>query len=296
MWNRVSLVAVMGWGLGVAAVVAEPVDLGVMSFNIRYGTADDGENRWDRRREQVVDVLREEGPDVVGLQEALRFQLDEMRSALPGYGELGQGRDGGTAGEYSAIFYRVDRLRVEKAGDFWLSDTPEVPSIDWGNACVRMCTWARLVDRVSGRHVYVYNTHLDHVSQPSREKGARLILERIRGRAHPDPVILTGDFNAGEDNSAIGILRTAPGSGGQGFLLLDTFRVLHPDATAVGTFNGFTGRADGPKIDYVFVSAGVEVLAAEILRTHRDGAYPSDHFPVTARIRLPPVAGEDGTR
>ncbi len=274
---------------------ANDADLLVMTFNIRYGTADDGENRWENRREMAVDVLRRHDPDVVGLQEALRFQIDEIRESLPQYGEIGVGRDDGkTRGEYNAILWRTDRLKVLESGTFWLSDTPEVPgSTSWGNTITRICTWARFVPKRSGRTFYMFNTHFDHQSQPSRERSAVLLAQRIRDRRYPDPVLVTGDFNAGEDNPAMQYLKgEAPlhaandGLSQNPVPLVDTFRVLHPDASEVGTFHAFKGDRSGAKIDYILALPGVEVLKAGILHDSQGDRYPSDHFPVIAALRL----------
>lgn len=266
---------------------AQP-ELRVMTFNIRYGTADDGADSWEHRRDLVFAVIRDEAPDIIGTQEALRFQLDELRRALPQYHELGVGRaDGDTAGEYAAILYRRDRFRVEDSGTFWLSDTPEVRgSTGWGATLPRICTWARFVDGRSAGTFYVYNVHFDHESQESRERSARLLAERIAARRHPDPVIVTGDFNAGEGNPAMRILR-GEGEPQGDQRLRDTFRDLHRNAVDVGTFHGFRGLTVGPKIDAVLVSEGFEVVEAAILDEARDDRYPSDHFPVTAVIKLP---------
>jgi endonuclease/exonuclease/phosphatase family metal-dependent hydrolase len=267
---------------------ANAFELRVMSFNIRYGSAGDGENRWPNRREMVFDVIRKQKSDVVGLQEALRFQIDEIREALPAYGEIGVAReDGRIDGEYSAILFRADRFGVAEAGTFWLSDTPEVAgSSHWGNACVRICTWARLIENDSGRAFYIFNTHLDHVSQPSREKSAALLARRIASRNHRDPLVLTGDFNAGENNRAITYL-TGKAAAETPVKLIDTFRVLHPDVEDVRTGHAFRGGRKGNKIDYVFVPPETQVLEAEILYDNIDGRYPSDHYPVTARLQLP---------
>jgi endonuclease/exonuclease/phosphatase family metal-dependent hydrolase len=259
--------------------------LAVMSFNIRYGTANDGENSWPVRRELVFDVIREHDPDVLGVQEALRFQLDEIGEALAGYGELGVGRDDGReAGEYAAILYKADRFEVSESGTFWFSDDPEaVGSIAWGANLPRICTWARLVEKSSGHAFYVFNVHLDHESQESRERSAELLLERIDARAHADPVIVTGDFNAGEDNPAVRYVLGAAESH-RTVELRDSFRTLHPYDADVGTFNGFEGRTEGPKIDAVLVSGGWNVESAAIVRISRDGRYPSDHYPVVAVV------------
>ena len=270
------------------------LDLRVMSFNVRYGTADDGINSWPLRRDLVVRVIADQAPDVLGMQEALDFQLNELMSAIDGYGLIGVGRDDGrTRGEYAAILYRLDRLALEQTDTFWFSDTPEVPgSTSWGNHITRICTWARFVDRESAVPFYVYNVHLDHESQDSRERSVELLAERIALRTHPDPVIVTGDFNAGEQNSAMRFLRgeadrawgesdTPPPSPN----LIDTFRRVHPDATETGTFNGFRGITSGERIDAVLVSRDWSVLDAAIVRTSSEGRYPSDHFPVLAVLQ-----------
>jgi endonuclease/exonuclease/phosphatase family metal-dependent hydrolase len=258
---------------------AQVAPLTVMSFNIRYGTANDGDNHWLKRREQVFALLREQQADVVGLQEALHGQIDEILSAVPGYGYVGVGRsDGRRAGEYAAILYRAARLQVRRSDTFWFSDTPGVvKSTSWGNQIERICTWAYFEDR-EGPAFYLYNVHLDHQSQPSRERSVALLLARIGERDPRAPVVVTGDFNAGEGNPAAVAMRAS---------FRDSFRALQPDAKEVGTFNGFKiGQTAGEKIDFVFVEPGTEVLEAAIVRTSRDGRYPSDHFPVTARIRL----------
>ena len=269
--------------------------LQVMSFNIRYGSANDGINHWKNRKEMVCDVIRKHPSDVVGLQEALRFQIDVIREALPVYGEIGVAReDGNNEGEYSSVLYRTERFGVGESGTFWLSDTPEVAgSNTWGNACVRICSWARLIETKTGRGFYVFNLHLDHISQSSREKSAVLLSERIKNRRYKEPFVVTGDFNAGEDNPVIAYLKgeiAVEGPDGSKMKtpvpMIDTFRVLHPDEEDVGTFNGFKGNRQGDKIDYVFVPPGTKVLDAEILYDDVDGRYPSDHYPVISTFVL----------
>src|SRR5690606_11432004 len=137
---------------------------------------------------------------------------DEIAEALRGYGEIGVGRtDGKTRGEYAAILYRRDRLEPLDSGTFWFSDTPDVPgSTSWGNRITRICTWARFRDRTAGGEFYLYNVHLDHESQPSRERSAAMLSERVAQRnAEGAPVVVTGDFNADEDNPAV-LRLTAP--------------------------------------------------------------------------------------
>jgi len=260
--------------------------LQVMSFNIRYGTAKDGENEWPGRREMLFDLLRARNADLVGLQEALAFQIDEILMAAPGYAAVGVGRDDAArSGEYSAILFKKDRFSIAESGTFWFSDTPEVPaSKTWGNNITRICTWARLIDR-DGRGFYHYNLHLDHQSQPSRERSTVLLRQRIEARAfQADPVVVTGDFNVGESNPALSALVNKSDAAAP---FVDSYRVVHPDETMVGTFTGFKfGSTQGDKIDYVLVQPGTEVITAEIIRTSKNDRYPSDHFPVTATVRL----------
>ena len=275
-------------------LAAQESALNLMTFNIRYGTANDGANHWSLRKDMVFDVIKEQNAAVVGLQEALDFQLAEIVAAVPAYRFLGVGRDDGeTQGEYSAILYRPERLTVLANGTFWLSDTPTIPgSISWGNACTRICTWAHFNDKLTSRSFYLYNTHLDHKSQPSREKAVDLILKRIDQRTVKDPVFFTGDFNADENNPAIKTIKTVsltvqtdPAGVAQSTHLIDTFRQLHPDAQEVGTFNQFKGLCNGGKIDFLWAMENVAVLKADILHTNTNGRYPSDHFPVTATVR-----------
>jgi len=254
----------------------------VMTFNIRFGNsnAPEGENTWPHRREMVMERIRVFDPDVLGLQEALRGQLDEIVGELPQYVAVGVGRKADGGGEYSSLLFRRARFDVLNSETFWLSDTPKEPgSMSWGNQLPRICTWARLLDRQSSRRFTVFNTHWDHQSQASRERSGRLMADRVVTPSDPrEPVIGMGDFNAGERNLAL-VPFAAAG-------LRDTFRDLHSDATEVGTFNAFQGRTDGEKIDAVFVSRHWKTVAAVIDRTHRDGNYPSDHFPVTATLKL----------
>jgi endonuclease/exonuclease/phosphatase family metal-dependent hydrolase len=263
--------------------------ISVLSFNIRYGTANDGENSWSYRRELVFDVIREAAPDVIGTQEALWFQLDELLAAFPEYSKVGVGRDDGRiAGEFSAILFRPDRFEVTERGTFWFSNQPDVPgsiAFDWGAQLPRVCSWARLQDKQSGRSFYVFNVHLSSQSQEAREQSAVLLVERILARAQNDPIVVTGDFNAGEDNPAM-VHLMGQGDATHPLKLHDSYRVLYPDATDVGTFNSFRGTRSGEKIDAVLISAGWEVTSAAILHTSRDGRYPSDHFPVVASLQI----------
>ncbi len=266
-----------------AVLVSQTADRGeikIMSFNIRYGTANDGENSWSFRKNPLLDVLRSEAPHVLGIQEGLRFQLDEIRAAFPRYAEAGRGRDDGrTDGEYAAILFDTNCFSLERQETFWFSDTPSIPgSTNWGNTIPRICTWARLRERGMNSIIDIYNVHLDHESQRSRERSAAALIDTIRSKSTTNPVFLLGDFNAGERNAAIRSIR------GAGFL--DTYRIIHSQDSLAGTFHAFNGSRSGEKIDYIFTDSTVSVIGADILHDQFKGRFPSDHFPVTARVRI----------
>jgi len=261
--------------LVLSAIQMPPLDLKVVSFNVRYGTAADGDNRWEVRRPVALRVAAEHRADFLCLQEALDFQVKEFAS-IRNYGVIGVGRDDGKSkGEFSSILYDKGRFRVVHSETFWLSDTPErVASTSWGNRITRICTWARFEEKSTGRQFRLANTHLDHESQPSREKSAGLIIQKMAGHL---PVVVTGDYNAGEQNP------TAKAMVRGGFR--DSWRDLNARAPEPGTFSGFK-ELGNQKIDYVWVDAAWRVLSAGIDTSKPGGRWPSDHTPVWARIRL----------
>jgi len=277
-----------------AAMVPSPTSeryiVRVMTFNIRVDTILDGFHGWSNRREMVCRTISRFRPGILGLQEPLRHQVDDILQALGDYALIGVGRkDGKTKGQYSCILYRTDRFSLLDSGTFWLSDTPETPgSITWGNFWTRICTWARLANRWTGRAFYVYNVHLDNISQRSREKSVQLLSGRIHDRDYKDPFIVTGDFNAGEDNVAVRFLKgqTVDGLGKAPLAMKDTYRLLNPHLDKVGTQTGFMGIGGNKKIDYIFAGPHIKVLQAEIMRIDYNGRYPSDHFPVTATLLI----------
>ncbi|MDD5168358.1 MAG: endonuclease/exonuclease/phosphatase family protein [Syntrophales bacterium] len=279
-------------------VSAEPpaagLNLKVMSFNIRRGTAKDGRNSWPFRRHLVREVLTRYRPDVLGLQEALDFQIAEIHAMLPGYAvSCLENPDGRIL--HNAIFYNAARFALSEEGLFWFSETPDVPgSKGWGNIMARTCAWVRLTDKGSEQSFYFYNTHLDHLSSRSRKKSVVLLMQRIHGRSHPEAFILTGDFNAREKSAPIMYLK------GKTFLnlrregkvlnsdpLKDAFRVRHPNLRNVATFHGYHRFFFRFKLDYTFVSPSVRVLDARIIQLCIKKCYPSDHFPLFTRIDVP---------
>lgn len=266
--------------LAATTAFSEPLAVDAITFNIRHDNPKDGENAWPNRKAMVGEWLAAEAPDIVGLQEALRHQIDDILKAVPAFAEYGVGRDDGKSkGEHCTILYKADRFQPGEGDTFWLSDTPEkVASTSWGNGIPRICTWLHLTDKATKRGIYIYNIHWDHRSQPSRERAAELMNQRILARTHKtDPVILMGDFNAGEDNPAITTLKKH---------FVDTFRIAHPDEKHVRTFSGFKPiKAEGKKIDHIFIlPSSAKVTAASIERHARDGRTLSDHFPVRAKL------------
>lgn len=273
------------------------IALRLMSFNVRYENSEDhGSRAWRRRIAGAVHLVRREAPDVIGVQEALHGQVADLWASLPEFGFHGVGRDDGVrAGEYSGIFYRRDRLTADPAdcGTFWLSDTPEAAgSHTWGNEIPRVAAWCRFTDRASGRGFYVFNTHWDHRSQPSRERAALLIASRIDARRHPDePVVLLGDFNSVEANPGIAYLtgRAVEVAGGKRAWspgLADVYQALHPAERRRRTLHFWSdSREGGVKVDHILVSRGAEIKAADI--ASGDKPPVSDHYPVTARVLFP---------
>ena len=281
----------------VAVSAADPVELRVMSFNIRYSKVGQSEaaseNNWADskypRRDRVIRVVHENSPDLLGVQEALALQIEDLKKALPEYEFYGVGRDDGkTDGEFSGVFYRKVRFQQNGAGSFWLSATPEKPGTSFylaPTACARMASWVKLADKESGREFVLLNMHWDHISEPAREKSAALVRERLGKLGGDLPVIVTGDLNAREDSPAVKELVGANDSNGR--KLLDSFRELRPKRLAdESTFNDWKGTKKGSRIDFIFHTSEFTPVSAEIVRTSYDGHWPSDHYPVVATLKL----------
>lgn len=286
------VVAGITWLTAVAVAAdrdPDPPPVRVMSFNVRYGTAADGDDAWSRRRHAVIDVIREFDPDILGLQEVLAFQRDELAAALPGYEAVAAGRDDGRdTGEMTPVVFRSARFERLAAGHFWLAATPDVAgSRGWDAALPRIATWVRLRDRsdAGGGDVLVLNTHFDHRGQEARRMAARLVREQLADLGRGCRVVIAGDFNAAEGSEPYRELFAPPDDRGPG--IVDTLRAFVPEpGTNEGTFNAFDpATTTGPRIDWIGCSADWEVRLAGIDRTTRDGRTPSDHWPVTAVLR-----------
>lgn len=280
-WPQV-LLFVTAWLLATAPAYAQP--LRVMTFNIRLLIKNDGANDWEARREAAVQMLRTEDPDVIGTQELFKRQGDDLVASLPQYAWFGAGRLGGDEDEHMGVFYRKERLRVRDSGNFWLSDTPDVPgSRTWGNIYPRMVTWARFERIADGATFTLYNTHLPHrdEDEPVRIRCVELIQTYLERLSQDESVILTGDFNTSPDSRVHAILSTR---------LTDAWTAAPERSGPEGTFHDFTGIPER-RIDWIMYR-GLTAKSARTITTQRDGRYPSDHFPVIVEFDLPSRPGK----
>lgn len=261
-------------------MATSPETLRVMSFNVRLPTVADGPDRWERRRALMVRTLREQRPDAIGTQELFALQGDYLVARMPEYAWFGRGRAGtGDDEERMGVFHRRDRLRVVESGDFWLSDTPDVPgSISWGHPPPRMVTWALFEQIVDGRRFYLFNTHFPYREEDddARLRGALAILHRLRALPDDVPVVLTGDFNTGPDSRTYAQLTT---------FLQDAWTTARRREGPEGTFHAFTGQPR-QRIDWILLR-GLRAETARTVTSQADGRYPSDHFPVVADLAWP---------
>lgn len=257
----------------------------VMSFNIRYNNPDDGEDAWPNRKDMVAGVIQFHRADFAGLQEALLEQIEDLETRLPEYEWIGIGRaDGMTEGEYTPIFYRPDRFELIEHDTFWLSETPEVPgSKSWDAAIERIATWGIFRDLRTDSRFVLLNTHFDHIGQEARRRSAELILARLDSISSELPTIVTGDFNTTPDSEPYRVLTNSETG------LRDAFAVTEqPHYGPSSTWSGFEAVTSDRRIDFVFVSDGVDVRRHGILSETVNGRFPSDHLPVLAEVVLNP--------
>ena len=279
--KRILLVAI----LMVCAVVVSAQDLYVGTYNIRYKNKDDSikGNVWTKRCQVMCDQINFESPDVLGMQEVLVGQLHDFQRLLDNYSSIGVGRDDGKeAGEYAAIFYKNDRVKLLDSGNFWLNETPDVPKLGWDAACIRICTWGKFKDLRTKKKFYFFNLHMDHVGVVARREAAKLVVSRIKEMAQDAPVVLTGDFNVDQTDEIYGIFAHSG-------ILKDSYENARIRFAENGTFNSFKVETKtDSRIDHVFVSPSFKVEAYG-LRTDSYWAKGrrnlSDHYPVFVKLR-----------
>ena len=251
--------------------------LSVMTYNIRYDSPNDGPDHWDIRRKMLVDQVNFYAPDVLGVQEAMLHQMEYLQSNLKGYRYVGVGRDDGNdAGEFSAIFYKLD-LTLINSGTFWLSETPDRPSKDWDAALPRICTYALL--EFHDNRFWIFNTHFDHIGPKARLASSKLILNQMALLNSENlPIVLIGDFNAREKEPPILEISSK---------YQDSRYSTDQFFGGSDTFNGFQIEPEeNSRIDYIFHNDQLISKKTAILSQLIEQHYPSDHFPVISYFVL----------
>ena len=258
--------------LAAATVWSEP--LRVLTFNVRYPSEQDGQNRWEQRRDLLVQTIKEAQPDLIGTQELFKEQGNYIVEKLPEYSWFGVSRRGDQTDEHMGVFYRKERFRLADSGHFWLSETPDKPgSVSWNMSLPRMVTWGYF-EESDGRRLYFYNTHFPHrgtEDAAARVKCAQQLAEHLRMLPEGSTVILTGDFNTDAASEPHKILTE---------YMQDAWTSVPEPAGPSGTFHNFSGKPASARIDWVLFKGALKPVAAETITRNNDGHYPSDHFPV----------------
>ena len=256
-----------------------------MTFNIRYGKANDGENSWEFRKDLVFNVIREGQHDFIGMQEAMIFQIEEILGQCDGYQYTGITREKDpTKGEASPILYNASRWKLIEGKTMWLSETPEIPaSKSWNSSLPRIFTWGIFEDKKSSQRILIVNTHYDHRSAEARHRSSMVIVDHLKKMNSNLSAILLGDFNAGEDQPPITYL-----TDNSVLPLKDAYRAIHENPQEKDmTFYGWKEHipGTGKRLDYIFFMGDIEPVSSEVIDYNADGRYPSDHMPVIAEFK-----------
>ena len=255
-------------------------EIKVISYNVRYNNPNDGKDIWENRRSTIVNFIKNENPDFLGLQEVNHAQLLFLNSNLSNYSFVGVGRDDGkTKGEYSPIFYNNNLFDLIKSDTFWLSSTPDRISVGWDASMERICTYAVFKSKTNKKNIWVFNTHFDHIGIEAREKSADLIISVINKLTEPeDYVVLTGDFNLLDDSKPIMNLQSN---------FNDTNKNLEKTDKSYGTFNNFKlNFVSKSRIDYVFEKNFKLINSRHIIVKTPEGRWASDHHPILAKLKF----------
>ncbi len=252
----------------------------IMTYNIRLDYTAKNSDPWSVRKSKVFDQIKSSGVAVFGIQEGMPNQIVDFKKAFPDFEMEGVGRDdGANKGEYSAVFYKRDRLEKLEGGTFWLSETPNIPSKGWDAALNRVCSYVRLKDQ-SGKIFWIFNTHFDHLGEQARINSIDLILSKVKElNIQNEPYIVQGDLNLNDDHPAIKKLQLK---------LSDALLVAQELQSKFNkTFNGFDLAIEADKrIDYIFVSAGIQVQNFLTLIETYGVSYPSDHYPLIVQLKF----------
>lgn len=250
--------------------------LKVMSYNIRLGSADDKTNSWALRYTATEEMLKDQAPDVFGVQEALEYQVRYIKE-MCGYECVGVGRENGKkAGEHMSIFWNKKTVKMLKWGTFWLSETPKKPSMGWDAACFRTATWALMKDKKTGKKFYFVNTHLDHVGKEARRNGLKLVMDKIAAMNKDGlPLVLTGDFNVTPDDPALVDVDAN----------MKSARKVAEKTDNTGTFNNW-GKASSV-IDYIYFTGFSSCPEYHtVTEKYAERKFVSDHYPITAELNF----------
>lgn len=253
------------------------------TFNIRYDNPADSLNSWSHRKENVCKFIIDQQLDIVGMQEVLHHQLNDLTTKLPGFSSIGVGReDGLTTGEYAPLLYRTDRFEVMDSHTFWLSQYPDsVGFVGWDGACTRIATWAKFKEKTTGKVFMAINTHFDHIGTEARKNSALLIIEKIKEIVGDQPAVLTGDFNVSESSEAYQTLT------GNAFVLKDAHKIADKTEGVSYTFHNF-GRqplSEREKIDFIFVTPQIKVNESIVVpEAEGPTGYLTDHNPQVSTL------------
>jgi len=250
--------------------------LAVMSFNIR-NDCDSGTEAWKLRIENLVPLVKDAAPDLIGFQEVLHNQYLDLIERFPEYDYAGVGRDDGVnEGERSTIFYKKDRFELLGAGNFWLSETPDAPSFGWDAVCIRICTYTKLYDKETEKAFVFYNVHFDHIGKVAMLESAKQICATML--ASDVPAFITGDFNFEETAEPYSIM-TQSG--------LSDAKYAAEATMSHGTFHGYSpvDISEESPIDYLFFADGkFEINSYEVVINGIEGKYTSDHYPIMVKM------------
>ena len=252
-------------------------EIKVMSYNIRLGSGEDGTNSWQFRAPLTLEMLEDQAPDIFGVQEALGYQVDFIKEFTDDYECVGVGReDGKKEGEHMSIFWNKKTMKLLKCGTFWLSETPDKPSMGWDAACYRTATWALMKDKKTGKKFYFVNTHLDHVGKEAQKNGLALIVDKI-AEINPEglPMVLTGDFNVKPNDPSLKDLDAR----------MKCTRKVAAKTDNHHTYNGWGKASKDSVIDYIYFSGFSACSEYQTITKKYSGrTFVSDHYPITARL------------
>jgi endonuclease/exonuclease/phosphatase family metal-dependent hydrolase len=262
-----------------SSLLAQKITLA--TYNLRYANTTDIGNLWTVRKHTVVDLIQYHQFEIFGVQEAVKLQLEDLKTAMTSFDYYGVGRDDGKwAGEHSSIFYKRERFELLDKGDFWLSQTPEKPGFGWDAKFNRICSWVKLKDKKTKKIFFVFNAHYDHQGMVAREESSKLVLNKIKLIAGESPVVFMGDLNGGRDTNWYLLLANSG-------MLKDSYGLVEKPYQLNGSFNGFnTNEVRKDVIDHIFVSKHFKAKRWAVLTDTYFGKFPSDHFPVATELEF----------